>query len=188
MLVIRAFTDASVRWKTETLCDSSSAMILTINNSIIEVSRETKFHENCTSNYGEMYAIFLAMNAIETFMNGSGLTKDDCIIEIISDSNLCVQSLNNWIYSWRKYMKDGKLYKKTGELVANQEIVQLAFKLLHRNNAKIYHINSHITPKNLSKSFDKFCNSYGLIPMEMFIKFTEYNEKVDKLAKSVFRE
>lgn len=109
---------------------------------------------NSTNNRCELFAIQYALEVIlinKTIIKEYQKTENENIrcncINIISDSNYCVNSCNKWIYDWQK----NGWYTATSKEVSNQDILRsILFSLnklkLHKVNIKFEHINSHCPP------------------------------------------
>lgn len=141
---------------------------------------------NTTNNRMELSAIIDGLMKVKEYLlvNFPGEKKD---VIVISDSDLCVKILSDYIYRWLKKIKDGVLYGSTNKPVANQDLVITAGKVLFvlRELCKPHfmHINSHIPKRELEQARQKFNEKNNcLVSLELFNSIVEENELVDKMA------
>ena len=142
---LNIFSDASVLGKVDVVkrnrvCAGAVA--------IVNGCRDREYHtilERSTNNYGELSAIFLAIQL-------AALYRDDYSeINIFSDSNISVNGLREWIYNWFSHIgPDGVLYSSNGAPVANQIIIKCIYDFVintfdpNRHRIKIHHCKGHV--------------------------------------------
>ena len=144
--------------------------------------------EDKTNNFAEIYAIQKSLEIVNKYLKVS--KNNDYSIELYTDSLLCLKSLTEWIYNWLKTSVDGILYTSKGSIVANQECIIKAFKLLNKlKRVKIFHINSHMPmykTHQQHKYFNKFnkCN----ISYEKFLGVYLNNKECDRAIKEAYEK
>jgi len=177
-------TDGSAKIRTEGVYDSAYAFCLYDNNMKI-IKTDSGLLKGKTNNYAEMYAIFRGTKYILEHCN---LEEIDNII-IVSDSNLCLQSLSTWFPSWMKASNDEVLINSTGKPVINQELIKSTFintLILNTKTKIIYnHINSHQSKAKLLSNYNKYCyvNGEEILSFSEYEKVYEANDLCDTLAK-----
>jgi ribonuclease HI len=166
--------------------DAASAFAIYYNNKLIH--KESKLLLNHTNNYAEMYAIYkgtkyLVENSTEIF--------DAESIMIVTDSQLCEKTLNEWMKGWLKKTDNEVLMSTTGK-VKNQELIKSAYIniLLLSLTIPVYvcHINSHNNESKIPEMHKKFVDKYFDIDIEEFKLIFEGNQIVDKLAYDTLNE
>ena len=159
--------------------DAAAAYVVYKGNEM--VYKESILLRNHTNNYAEMYAIYkgtkyVLENMAEIF---------DRNVVVITDSQLCEKSLNEWMKGWLKKANNETLMSTTGE-VKNQELIKSAYIniLLLQLNTEVYicHINSHNTESKIPQMHKKFIDKYFNIDIETFKMIFEANQIVDKMA------
>lgn len=116
---ITYYTDGSCSGNGKKTATGGAAFICVKDNKIIDYWQEF-YKENVTNNRMELYAILAAINHIHNNY------KDDFFVPIIySDSAYCVNTINNWMYSWKRngWIKSDK---KTPE---NLDIIKSIYHL-----------------------------------------------------------
>lgn len=119
---------------------------------------------NCTNNEGEIRAIRLGLMLANKY---KGIYSQ---INLFSDSNICVQGLNQWIYNWVNNIKsDGLMYGSSKKPVLNQDVFTRIIDDIVSNGIFInfFHLRGHIDISNQDKltiSFIDFIQTNNLIP------------------------
>ena len=137
-----------------------------------------------TNNNSEISAVFIALEMAKT---ASNFYK---IINIFSDSKICVFGMRHWYEGWLKAAdKNGVLYNSSGEPVANQEIFKDAMRFILDNNLKIniYHQNGHVynSASSLKRAKEVFITSNKLDITDDQLKYiSRGNDKVDSTTRS----
>lgn len=177
-------TDGSAKSKINGTFDSAYAFCLYDNNMNI-IKTNSGFLKGKTNNYAEMYAIFKGTKYLLEHCTLEGI---DTII-IISDSNLCINSLTTWFTGWMKSSNDEILINSSGKPVINQEIIKSTFIntliLNNKTNVLYQHINSHQPKTKLLSNYNKYCfvNGKEILSFKEYEKVYQANDLCDKLAK-----
>lgn len=182
---INIFTDASIKKLNtgEMIACPGCKIIETdengIQNTIFEYSYIIR---NATNNIGELSAIYLGVSSI------LNLNRRDKIINLFSDSLLCISSLREWIFNWINNQYNYIMYSSSGEPVKNQEIIKSIILLIYYNKLYInfYHQKGHVTntDKSLNHAINVFNISNGCIPtMDLIKNLSLYNNDVDIFTK-----
>jgi len=185
--IINIFTDGSaINYKGS--YKSSFGFVVIKGNDIIE-----KEYRMCngTSNNAEIKGIRKALDLCYKY-------KDQYRrINIISDSNISIMGLKQYIYNW-KVSKTGKLYTGTKKEVASQNVFIEARQMLDILEASpciisIYHISSHVNTSNYNElldtanTFKKLNNLTGKIDLNVIRYLCDWNNHVDIGVKSHLR-
>ena len=112
------------------------------------IYEETKYFENTTNNYCELYAILMALKYFKKEQS-----KD--ILKIYSDSTYCVNMLKSggWIYSWAK---NGWTRGKKHEPIENLEIIKEIYSYLEKSkNIDFIKVKGHSGDKDWNNYVDK---------------------------------
>ena len=112
------------------------------------IYEETKYFENTTNNYCELYAILMALKYFKKEQS-----KD--ILKIYSDSTYCVNMLKSggWIYSWAK---NGWTRGKKHEPIENLEIIKEIYSYLEKSkNIDFIKVKGHSGEKDWNNYVDK---------------------------------
>ena len=112
------------------------------------IYEETKYFENTTNNYCELYAILMALKYFKKEQS-----KD--ILKIYSDSAYCVNMLKSggWIYSWAK---NGWTRGKKHEPIENLEIIKEIYSYLEKSkNIDFIKVKGHSGEKDWNNYVDK---------------------------------
>jgi len=160
--------------------DAAAAYVIYVNGKIVH--KESILLRNHTNNYAEMYAIYKGTKYVLENM----VEIHDCNnVVIITDSQLCEKSLNEWMKGWLKKATDETLMSTTGE-VKNQELIKSAYinilSLQLFIPVYICHINSHNNESKILHMHKKFIDKYFDIDLETFKMIFEGNQIVDKMA------
>lgn len=145
-----------------------------------------------TNNVAEANAILLGLELATYIIESRPPMNPVKYVNLFADSNLCVQSLRNWICGWmvnRKLCDDGRytlIKKSEDQPVINQEIYLDCVDRILRLGIpiNIYHINGHIsgTDKsiaNAKESFKRANKIQGYISDDYIRYLTENNNIVD---------
>lgn len=190
---IRIFTDGGAfrkdNKKSKTpMFDSVSSYRIYKDDTLLNQKQEV--HIDKTNNYAEIYSIATALENVQEYLETA--KPEEFTIELFSDSELCVKSLNIWIFNWiKKADENGTFYNSTGVEVANQELIKRAFKVKKKyfKVTTIYHINSHVQASELKSLYKKFLK-YNKCKMkyEDFTFAYLQNNNCDKVIKPVYTE
>lgn len=164
--------------------DAASAFVIYKDNKLIY--KESILLKNHTNNYAEMYAIYKGTKYITENIREHGSE-----LLVITDSQLCEKSLNEWMRGWLKKTNNEILYSTTGKVI-NQELIKSAYinilSLALIMDVYVCHINSHKSEKDIPKMYQKFLDKYIAkqptiqMDMETFRLIFEGNQIVDQMA------
>lgn len=164
--------------------DAASAYLILDSNFKV-LHKESILLKDHTNNYAEMYAIYKGTKWIIENLSDKLEIWDRIVI--ITDSQLCEKSLNEWMVGWLKNTSNEKLYSTTGA-VKNQELVKSAYINILTLKLKfvtyICHMNSHKSESEVPKMYNKFMDNYNEvdISLEDFKQIYLANQVVDKMA------
>lgn len=190
--VLNIFTDASKIDK-KGIVSPGFIAVTTINDQDVVVGQNAIILENSTNNNGEIRAISLALYY-------AALNKDNySCINIFADSQLCINTLREWIYGWMRMpqydpeTKEKILCTNSGTPVANQsEIIGCLRTILMNNlNVCLYHVKGHVTSTDasLNNARETFINSNYFSPENISIDdiqyISMYNNSVDRYTTSI---
>lgn len=193
---INVFTDASTT-QVDRRIVSSPGYAIVYNNKII-CSTNNVFY-NTTSNYGELYAIIMALESLIQIKWGfdkAGLEMP--LINIFSDSEISVLGLRKYIFNWwgsestQQFYSEPQIYSDQG--VLNKELFVNAIRMITDNNLKVnlYHVSAHIeaTKKyHITRMIKKFEeNNYIQIDKDDAYYLCYYNAFVDDMTRSNLRK
>lgn len=168
---------------------SCSAAILVYNDEVIYT---TCYHNPNTSiSYGELFAIYMILTDFSKLAKNT--PENNYKLTLYSDSAYCVQSLNDWIKSWKKQNVNGIWHKSTGP-VAYQEMMQEIDNIINDKSfdISIRHIKGHIDttkPKDVKKAMDtwKKINRTKVEEDEIYVHVF-YNNVCDKYARDSLKK
>jgi ribonuclease HI len=124
------------------------------------IHKEICITEEGTSPFAEINAIARALENAWKYCKATEAKNVD--VKLYTDSMLCYNSLNSWIYSWIKKSKytKGVFISSSGTPVANQEQIKKAFyymlEIRKFGKVTLFHINSHKAKKDVKKLKKKF--------------------------------
>ena len=174
-------TDGSAVTGQQSAFDSAGAYV--IYEDMKELTRGCKVLRDHTNNYAEIYSIYAATKWCTE--NIKGLEEYDCIL-IVSDSDLTVKSLTQWMVGWLKKAEDELLINSTGVPVKNQELLKSAFIniLILQLKVTVYicHMNSHKSKDKLPEMYKKFVKKFE-ISFDEFKMIYEGNNICDVSAR-----
>lgn len=174
-------TDGSAVTGRHSAYDSAGAFV--IYDGMRELKRGCKVLRDHTNNYAEIYSVYASTKYI--IENVKNLEEYDCIL-IVSDSDLTVKSLTEWMIGWLKKADDETLINSTGVPVKNQELLKSAFinilMLQWKTEVFICHMNSHQTRNKLPEMYKKFIKKFPL-SFEEFEMIYEGNNICDVTAR-----
>lgn len=192
MKVLQLFTDGGgFRQEDKSYIGSSGIRILLDGELLQEGSA---ISNPGTNQYAELRAMAVGLHEIGKLIED---VPDDYIIELYTDSEYSLMCLTQWIYGWKKRMKNGIYYSasRPPKPVLNQAIIDVAFdKLVEiRKDCQIdfFHINSHVTPSEFDKAFKRF-KKYNPnkedVSEEEFVYLMKQNDLVDKIVRTAYDE
>lgn len=165
----------------------AAAAYLILDSNFKVIHKESILLKDHTNNYAEMYAIYKGTKFIvEKLLDKLEIWNR---IIIITDSQLCEKTLNEWMKTWLKNTDNETLINTTGK-VKNQELIKSTYinilTLKLRFTTFICHMNSHKSEKDIPNMYEKFMDKYNYDRMNMdiedFKQIFKANQIVDKLA------
>lgn len=176
---INIFTDASlVHYSGHTITCGGYAVV---KDGVI-IDSNYRIINNSTSNYGELYAVLLGVQAAIKYKS---LFKN---INLYSDSMISIQSLRNWIFKWKK--EGDMLFNSSGNYAENQDIITLIINVITLNQIPIslYMQRGHKNPSRrddvlTQKEYFEKVNNVS-IDYETARKLCYYNAFIDDLTRT----
>ena len=181
---LNIFSDASITMVNGHYT-SCSGYISVYNNKIVESDHKVIY--DSTNNYGEVYALLMAVEAaIRNFESIKYVSR----INIFSDSQISIFGLRDWIFKWyKKLNKNNYMVSDRNIEIANQEIfnsivcmivnsslpVHLYHQLGHKN------FNSKKDIELVKRSFFKVNSIF--ITDTLAEKICYYNNFIDKFTR-----
>lgn len=183
---VNIFTDASVKkmYTGETIACPGCEIVVTNERGIMEsIYKDHYFIRNATNNIGELSAILLGLISLHKFNLFEGKQ-----INLFSDSQLCINSIREWIFSWINNQYNNIWYGSSGDPVKNQEIIKQIIWFIYSNNLYInfYHQKGHVT--NTENSINNAIRVFGIsngftTDFNLMQILSHYNNNVDKFTK-----
>lgn len=158
-----------------------------------EILYEDTFLNFDSISFGELNAIYQGLK--------KGIEYNEPII-VISDSQYCINSINEWMYSWVNKNWESNNGPIREELRERFEIIM---KMKEKYEMHFFHINGHVlertkndkikTAKQKKKDEQKLNDYYDNfnkrnkieISMNTFLKLASYNEVADNLAYNLLQ-
>ena len=175
---LNIFTDASVYSEDRKWFASCPGAICIIGNTIIDSNQFIVY--DSTNNEGEIKAIRLGIYFALKYRDK---VKQ---INLFSDSSICIQGLNNWIYNWVNNIgRNGVLFTNSNKPVANQEIIKSIVSdiVSHDLHINFYHVKGHVDirkDEDIYHAIKVFKTSNGLdIDYKLAKQISYYNNTVD---------
>ena len=184
--ILNIFTDASiVKYPDETIgCSGFIATTLDSSGNINDICTGTKINRFSTNNDSEIKAIEMGVNF--AIMNKNNFR----LINLFSDSKICIYGLREWIYNWTSTIRNGRLMSTSGE-VMNQEAIKRIICSIINNKLQInmFHQNGHIDckkSKDIEKASNTFLKSNDFELDEVsIITISAYNDLIDNFTRSM---
>ena len=209
---INLFTDASTSrylfYDTTSVC---SGFIAVHNKK--QIMSDVRAFPSATSNFGELYAFFMAMNYIHydaTCKRLNGIEPACCIqYNIFSDSMYTISAVKSWLPKWLSDPENIETYPEEKEVpilykdLLQENPVQHQECMMHILNTilsarvpiNIYHIKAH---RNYKSNRDvrsvqvKFAKKAKIniddVPFEWIKDLMFWNEKVDKMTRNYLKQ
>lgn len=178
---ISVYTDASLI-KVDKITSTCAGYALVYHNKILEEDR--RILHNSTNNYGEIYAIYMGVQALLRYAD------TDCFLNLFSDSKISIDGLTSWISNWvRTQDSSGCLRSSSGAEVANQDIFKSIIGLIESSNIhlQMFHVLGHISVNkynDLLKARATFKRENGVLLSEDIIReICIYNNYVDNMTR-----
>lgn len=181
---MNVFTDASVTTVNGKNV-SCPGYIIVRSNQIVEANFRIIY--DSTNNYGEIYALYMGINAGIELAYKTGYTNR---INIFSDSQISVYGLRDWIFAWyRKTDKNHMMISSNKVPISNQFVYKRIVKTINCSKLPIhiYHQLSHMT--NSSKSVKKVMDTFKRVNKEdldeeIAAKIISYNNFIDRFTRN----
>lgn len=165
----------------------AAAAYLILDSKFRVIHKESILLKDHTNNYAEMYAIYKGTKYIIEKLSDKLEIWNRIIV--ITDSQLCEKTLNEWMMNWLKNTDNEVLMNTTGK-VKNQELVKSTYIniLTLKLNFTVFicHMNSHKTEKDIPNMYVKFMDKYDYdklqIEIDDFKQIFKANQIVDKMA------
>ena len=181
---LNVFSDASIT-VVNGHYTSCSGYIVVYNNKIAESGHKVIY--DSTNNYGEIYALLMA---VEAAIRKAGDIKYISRINIFSDSQISIFGLRDWIFKWyKKLNKQKNMVSDRNIEIANQEIFNIIVDTIVSNGLPLhlYHqlghknFNDKKDIESIKKSFYK-ANDI-MITEALAEKICYYNNFIDKFTR-----
>lgn len=82
---------------------------------------------------------------------------EPCNVKVIADSKLVVNTINGWIYGWKK----NNWTTKGGTPVANLDLVKRLYQLMQVHNVRAEWVKAHTFRKDYKSSANRICDYYA---------------------------
>ena len=181
---LNVFSDASIT-TVNGHYTSCSGYVAVHNDKIVETNHRVIY--NSTNNYGEIYALLMA---IEAAIRKANEIKYVSRINIFSDSQISVLGLREWIFKWyKKLNKHNNMVSGTNAEIANQEVFIKIVDLVVTNGIPIhlYHQRGHKNfnvPKDVREVRQSFLTVNKEEISELLAqKLCWYNNVIDKFTR-----
>jgi len=189
---LNIFTDASIKKMPdgETIGCAGANVISGPNPIVGIIEQDTRIIRGSTSNNSEIQAIKLGIQKALMYRNQYN------VINLISDSKLCIYGLREWIFNWvRDSVNKNYLISSTNQAVANQEVILEIIYMILDNNLRInfYHQNGHVNiynQTNLIEVKNTFISSNFLsndVDLELIKNISIANDDIDKLTRFILK-
>lgn len=143
------YSDASIDPTTKMSCSGA----ITVNRRTNEiVDKVYLLIPNSTNNKGEIAAIWLGVNAA---INLRLTSKNPYQVNILSDSQISLFGVRNWLLSWVRGVREGNLMSSSG-VVANQEWFVDIYRsiIMHGIKLKFFHVKGHVSCNTTRSVFE----------------------------------
>lgn len=183
---INIFCDGSItQYKTETIgCPGCVVVKLREDKSEVIIDTYLDIIRDCTNNITENRSL---LSAIYKAIYYQSLGYKN--INIFGDSQLCIKTVTEWIFSWLQNFYQGHMYNSSGEIVRNEEYVKELIATIINNNLYVnfYHQKGHVknTFDSQKKALECFKKSNGLKIVDPFLieRISYYNDYIDIITK-----
>ena len=191
--IINAFTDAACYnngAKDPTKPQYSCSACVFILDDVV-IYGNYNFSDNATNSYGELLGVYIAiLDYIDIYTKSQMEIFPQMVIH--SDSGYVVNSLNVWIYGWRKRAVKGTSFNSSNKEVSYYGLIDLMRNLMDEYQIKIKHVKGHVdlnTTKDIKKAI-KACKSInGYEPCLDEIQYNStFNDIVDRYAVQCLKD
>lgn len=180
---ISVYTDASLV-KKNGITSTCAGYVLVYHREILDEGTQILY--NSTNNYGEIYAVYMGVQAL---LRHAG---SDCFLNLFSDSKISIDGLKYWISNWVKTQdRDGRLRSSSGNDVANQDLFKSIIGLIANSGVhlQMFHILGHISvnvDRELQTARATFKRENGVLLSEDIIReICIYNNYVDNMTRDL---
>ena len=183
---LNIFTDASVKQMMYGF-DSCSGIIAIIGDH--KLAEQIKINRNTTNNFGELYAIQMAVQL--AFDAKRLLKQSPKYINIFSDSLISVRGLREWYNGWGINEEH-----EVERIVANKEIIARIISMIidYEINISLFHIKGHVNfnkNSDIHKAIQKFYQhnkDTGEIDFETMKLMLQCNDYVDNSTRNFLQQ
>lgn len=209
--VVNVFTDASTSAKInpdDQVVVGSGFLVINQNNC---VDSSVRVFQDSTSQFGELFAIFMGVNAIYHDVSVKRMYKSEkyYIYNLFSDSKYSIDTIRSYLIKWldrsKLFSRDvygnlipPDLIKSDGKQIQNQECITHIMYMIYSANVHInfYHIKGHLNADReqdirtmyrylyLNSNISR--NSY--ISMNTVKDIIKWNNEIDILSRSCVYE
>lgn len=166
---------------------SASAGVILYEDTVI--ASKHSFNPNTSISFGEIYAIYMILREVGDWVIDSGRAVN---LTIHTDSAYALQTLTEWMYTWKSRSINGYWVKSDGTQPAYQYMLETIDKILNYQdglNVQIKHISGHIDfskQKHIDKARKRYRRFNGLSISDNELAYhCFYNDICDKYAKKV---
>lgn len=190
---LNIFTDASIiKMPNEEVIGCAGANVISGPDPINYIlEQDTRIIRNSTSNNSEIHAVKLGIEkALKYRHNGYK------VINLISDSKLCIYGLREWIFNWiNASIGKDYLIGSTNQEVANQEVIlHIVYMILDNNlNINFYHQSGHVNINDIGslEEAKKIFIATNFLRHDVELKLIKNisiaNNAIDKLTRTVLK-
>jgi len=158
--MFKVYTDGSCSGNGSKENFGGYGIVVTFNDKIVKLYKQGK--KNTTNNEMELQAIYEAIKIAKILSKG----KNEEII-IYSDSAYCVNTINNWMYSWASNNWIKKTDKKPPE---NLQLIKNIYELMQfERKIKVEKIKGH-SGHEFNEKADELATSATLELQQEYIK------------------
>lgn len=184
---VNVYTDASINKFNNTLT-TCAGYIITYQDHILDSGYKIIY--NATNNYGEIYAIYMGLQAVL-----SKYAYMDKFINLFSDSRISIDGLKYWVKKWvRTQDQNGQFINTSAKLVANQEIFKNIITLINHYGVhlQMFHHLGHLNPSKI-EDMNKFRKAFfeenrTILTDDAIREICYYNYLVDKNSRKILKD
>lgn len=185
---LNIFVDASITKNNDSYIGCPGCVCVNTHPNYVSYIKDSSYNViyESTNNNSEISAVLLGINKALLYRNNYK------VINLFSDSKICIHGLKYWMFNWIENMTKDKLYSSSGQLVSNQEIFLNIVNYIIKNNLYInlYHQKGHVTSSNESienaiRVFKETNYIKDDVDKELIIQLSYYNNYVDLMTKNI---
>lgn len=188
---LNIFCDASILKKNEEVigCPGCVCVETHPDYSFRIIDEASYIVRNSTNNDSELRAILLGIHKAIRYRDRFQ------VINLFSDSKLCIHTLKYWIFNWINNVENGKMINSSSKPVSNQNMIMTIINEIMNNNLYInlYHQKGHVSIinneslANAIRVFKETNYINDIITKELMYNLSYYNDYVDVMTKNVLR-